>query len=247
MKAARNGHDLSRATPIYVQLIMQFRQQIVTGKWPVGRAIPVIEELAAEFGVARATVRHALGFLQRDGILASRRGRGTYVVKTPRTDLWQALPNSWADLLAEADRIEGDVLELAAPLRLSDGLGGANGTLAPGYHAVRRVLSRDGIPYLVGTSYVDCRIMDEAGGEDALQRMSVYRVLEASRRSKPVKGDQTITIGTADAEIASLLEIPLNAPVVDVFRRILDARDTLIYQSEGRFRSDFVQALRRLK
>jgi GntR family transcriptional regulator len=234
VKKARNGHDLSRATPIYVQLIVHFRQQIASGKWPVGLAIPVIEDLAAEFDVARATVRHALGFLQRDGIIASRRGRGTYVVKKPRTDLWQALPNSWEDLVAEADRIEGDALDLVAPT-------------APGYHAVRRLLSRDGIPYLIGTSYVDRRIMDEAGGEGALARMSIYRLLEKSRRSKPAKGDQTITIGTADAEIAGLLEIPLNAPVVKVHRRILDRSDALIYRSEGLFRSDFVQALRRLK
>jgi GntR family transcriptional regulator len=234
VKKARNGHDLSRATPIYVQLIMHFRQQIETGKWPVGQAIPVIEDLAAEFDVARATVRHALGFLQRDGIIASRRGRGTYVVKKPRTDLWQALPDSWEDLVAEADRIEGDSLDLVAPS-------------APGYHAVRRILSRDGIPYLVGTSYVDRRIMDEAGGEGALARLSIYRLLEKSRRAKPVKGDQSITLGTADAEIAGLLEIPLNAPVVNVHRRIFDRQDDLIYRSEGLFRSDFVQALRRLK
>ena len=234
MKKARNGHDLSRATPIYVQLIMHFRQQIASDKWPVGRAIPVIEDLAAEFDVARATVRHALGFLQRDGIIASRRGRGTYVVKKPRTDLWQDLPNDWEHLLLVSDRIEGDVLELAAPS-------------APGYHAVRRLLSRDGIPYLIGTSYVDRRIMDEAGGEAALARKSIYRILESSRRSKPAKGEQTITLGTADAEIAGLLEIPLNAPVVNVHRRIFDRRDAPIYQSEGLFRSDFVQALRRLK
>ena len=51
-----NGLLLSHATPIYVQLIMYFRQQIESGKWSVNSVIPSLEELAAEFGVTRASV-----------------------------------------------------------------------------------------------------------------------------------------------------------------------------------------------
>src|SRR5690606_37673522 len=103
-----------------------------------------------------------------------------------------------------------------------------------------------GIPYLVGTSYIDRRIVDEVGPE-SMQRMSIYRAIERSRRARPVRGDQTLTIATADAEIAYLLEVPLGAPIVSVLRWVVDQHGTLIYQSEGLFRSDFVQATRRLK
>ena len=43
------------------------------------------------------------------------------------------------------------------------------------------------------------------------------------------------------------LEIPLGAPIVTVLRWVTDQTGTLIYQSEGQFRSDFVQAYRRLR
>ena len=237
---------LSSATPIYVQLIMHFRHQIESGKWRVGETIPTLDELAKSFGVTRATVRQAVGFLQREGLLNSRRGRGTTVVATPRRSLWQELPNSWDELVRFADTIEGDVLELAQPIRLPESPQVEHGILAPNYHVVRRLLKREGIPYLVGTSYIDRRIVDEVGLA-ALQKGSIYRAIAMSRRSRPVRGDQTLTLGTADAEVAYLLEIPLNAPIVTVVRWVVDQNGTLIYQSEGQFRSDFVQASRRLR
>jgi GntR family transcriptional regulator len=237
---------LANTTPIYVQLIMHFRQQIESGKWPLNATIPSLEELAAEFGVTRATVRQAVGFLQREKLLSSRRGRGTTVIGTPRRDLWQSLPHAWDDLVREADTIQADVLELPQPIRLPDSPQIKHGILAPNYHVIRRLLSRDGIPYLVGTSYVDRRIVDEVGFE-TFQKMPIYRGIERSRHSRPIQGDQTLTLTTADAEIAYLLEIPLGAPIVTVLRWVTDQTGTLIYQSEGQFRSDFVQAYRRLR
>jgi GntR family transcriptional regulator len=241
-----NALQLSHATPIYVQLIVHFRQQIESGKWQLNQIIPSLEDLASEFGVTRATVRQAVGFLHREKLLSSRRGRGTTVIGVPRRNLWQALPNVWSDLVKEADTIEADVLELPQPIRLPDSPQTEHGILAPNYHVVRRLLSRDGIPYLVGTSYIDRRIVEEVG-LDALQKSPIYRAIERSRRSHATHGDQTLTLSTADAEIAYLLEIPLGAPIVNVLRWVIDQNGTLIYQSEGQFRSDFVQAYRRLR
>ena len=245
-KTANRGRaGLSNATPIYAQLIMHFRHRIQTGVWRLGQTIPALNDLAAENGVTRATVRQAVGFLHREGLLCSRRGRGTEVIGVPRTNLWQQLPDSWEELVRSADSIEGDMLELARPMRLPEAPQTEKGILAPGYHVVRRLLKRDGIPYLVGTSYIDRRIIAEVG-EAALQRGSVYRAMEASRKFRPARGDQLFTLGMADAELAYLLEIPLNAAVVQVLRWVFDAGGILIYQSEGQFRSDFVQARRRL-
>ena len=238
--------QLNHATPIYVQLIMHFRQQIESGKWPLNSTVPSLEDLAAEFGVTRATVRQAVGFLQRERLLSSRRGRGTTVIGTPRRDLWQDVPYAWDELVRSADTIQADVLELPQPIRLPDSPQTEHGILAPNYLVIRRLLSRDGIPYLVGTSYIDRRIVDEVGIE-AFQKSPIYRGIERSRRSRATQGDQTMTLTTADAEIAYLLEIPLGAPIVTVLRWVIDQAGTLIYQSEGQFRSDFVQASRRLR
>jgi len=62
--------------------------------WKLGEKIPVFEQLVAEFGVAQATVRQALGLLASEGLIDSRPGRGTVVVRAPRRALWMNLSNS---------------------------------------------------------------------------------------------------------------------------------------------------------
>jgi DNA-binding GntR family transcriptional regulator len=47
--SAQRSIVLSSPMPIYVQLIMHFRQQIESGQWVLGQKIPTLEELAKEF------------------------------------------------------------------------------------------------------------------------------------------------------------------------------------------------------
>ena len=61
----------------------QIRRQIVLRLIPSGQALPPERELAAIFGVGRATVQQAIRLLAEDHLLESRRGRhggGTFVL-----------------------------------------------------------------------------------------------------------------------------------------------------------------------
>jgi len=54
------------------------------------------------------------------------------------------------------------------------------------------------------------------------------------------KAWQTLTIGAADVEIASLLKIPLNAPVAKVDRIAVDRSGTILYLGHGIYRGDAI-------
>ncbi len=244
--SAQRSVVLSSPMPIYVQLIMHFRQQIESGQWPLGEKIPTLVALAEEFGVTRLTVRQAVEFLQREGLVSSRQGRGTIVTAQPKAILWRDLPLTWAELVESAGSLQSDMLELARPIRLPKSPDRKDGDLAPNYHVIRRLLRREGLPYIVGTSYLDQRIVDSVGLK-ALKTQSIYRFLEMSNASTPTRGDQTLTLGTADAEVAYLLDVPLGSCIAIVTRWIYDQNDTLIYHSEGQFRGHFVQTSRRLR
>ncbi|EST22687.1 hypothetical protein N566_26490, partial [Streptomycetaceae bacterium MP113-05] len=77
----------------------------------VGEILPNERELAARFGVARATLRQALEQLELEGRLQRRRGVGT-TVAPPRVDVGPE-SNGWPGLPGEAWQTEG--LEQAAP------------------------------------------------------------------------------------------------------------------------------------
>jgi GntR family transcriptional regulator, histidine utilization repressor len=61
----------------------EVQRRIRTRIWPLGAFIPGEEELAAEFGCARATVNRALRDLAGQGVLERRRKAGTRVVAVP--------------------------------------------------------------------------------------------------------------------------------------------------------------------
>jgi len=248
LKAARrdlSGNGLGDGTPIYAQLILHFRHQIETGRWVEGQNIPTLLDLAAEFGVARATVRQALGFLEREGLISSRRGRGTVVIGRPSNDLWFSVPAAWGPLDAMRDQLTAEILEFDPDGRLPDAPIHIRGTLAAGYGLVRRLVKREGVPYLIGATYIDRRIVEEIGADEVYKAQG-YQTVEQSRLFRGATADQSVTVDVADAEIAYLLGITLNAPIVVVERWVLDPAGTLISYSEGRYRSDFVRIERRL-
>lgn len=70
-------------TPLYLQIKHYIEKNISEEKWGVGYKLPPERELARELEVSRKTVSLAYKELQREGILSSHQGRGTFVIKKP--------------------------------------------------------------------------------------------------------------------------------------------------------------------
>lgn len=68
-----------RARQIYEQVADTVREAIESGAFPAGSRLPSERELALRFGVSRPAVREAIGALQNEGMVVTRRGSGTYV------------------------------------------------------------------------------------------------------------------------------------------------------------------------
>lgn len=66
-------------TPLYVQLASILRDMIDAGELQPGAALPSESYLQGEHGVARGTVRMAVGILREEGRVITLAGRGTFV------------------------------------------------------------------------------------------------------------------------------------------------------------------------
>jgi DNA-binding FadR family transcriptional regulator len=64
---------------IYTRVV----EGILSGDFATGGKLPPEDELAGLFGVSRPTVRVALARLRSDGVIESRRGSGSHVVRLP--------------------------------------------------------------------------------------------------------------------------------------------------------------------
>ena len=74
-----DGND---RTPIYAQLDRGLRAAIATGRLQPGDQLPTVRQLAVERRVNANTVARVYGELERDGVLETRRGVGSFVAAT---------------------------------------------------------------------------------------------------------------------------------------------------------------------
>jgi len=75
--------DSNSATPIYAQLDRSIRTAITTGELGVGAQLPTVRQLAVDLAVNANTVARVYAQLERDGMLETRRGVGTFVRESP--------------------------------------------------------------------------------------------------------------------------------------------------------------------
>jgi len=75
--------DPEAATPVYIQVANELRQQIRSGQLPPGRRVPSESDLEQIYGVARSTARKAIALLRDEGLVETVRGKGSFVVTDP--------------------------------------------------------------------------------------------------------------------------------------------------------------------
>jgi len=67
--------------PMYLQLMEQICQRIATADWPAGFELPSIRALAADVRVSVITVKRAYLELERQGVIVTRQGKGSFVAE----------------------------------------------------------------------------------------------------------------------------------------------------------------------
>lgn len=72
--------DPSSPVPLYLQLVEQVRRLVALGALRPGDQLPTVRELAVRTRVNRNTVGRAIQHLERDGVVRTRVGQGTFVV-----------------------------------------------------------------------------------------------------------------------------------------------------------------------
>jgi GntR family transcriptional regulator len=83
--------DQTDKTPVYAQLERAIRSAIAAGRLAVGDQLPTVRQLAVDLRVNANTVAKVYAFLERAGVLETRRGVGTFVAARSNTPQEEAL------------------------------------------------------------------------------------------------------------------------------------------------------------
>ena len=83
--------DPTDRTPVYAQLERAIRSAMATGRLKVGDQLPTVRQLAVDLRINANTVAKVYAFLERDGVLETRHGVGTFVAAHTPTPQEEAL------------------------------------------------------------------------------------------------------------------------------------------------------------
>jgi GntR family transcriptional regulator len=229
----------------YKQLATLFRRHISTGRWKVGEQIPVIEDLASEHGVAKATVRQALDLLAAERLIERFRAKGTFVTHHPEEQMWCEVETDWAGLMRV--RRDATIETLAEKANQHPPLvPDFSGTLAKSYRYFQRRHWRNNEPFLLSEMYIDSAVFKHVA-PGSIASMTGLQFLSQVPGLELADFRQTLTIGSADMFTAEMLNLDLNAPLAFMRRYAFDKNNRLIFTGETIYRGDVFWLSMKLK
>jgi GntR family transcriptional regulator len=208
--------DASAPLPLYHQLAEALFAQIRAGKYVPGEKIPSEHELAALYRVGRPTVRQATDTLIQRGLLARRRGSGTFVRSVPtQVDLF-----SLAGTLVSFEQ-RGLSLRSEWVVRPRTGIVEDAEHPLGGRSCVR----------MARLSHVDdeATLLEEFDFDAehfpgleriAIRGRSVSRLIEEHFALRPQSAEQSFRVAALDARRATLLRLQAGAAILRVDRTL---------------------------
>lgn len=108
--------NYTSGVPIYVQIKDELKHAILNGSYPLGTQLPTVRQLAVDLRINANTVGRAYAELEREGLLSTQRGRGTFVTleKTLDDSRFAELEERLRTVVEEALRTGFTVAEVEA-------------------------------------------------------------------------------------------------------------------------------------
>ncbi len=227
--------------PLYQQLADRLTAAIRAGSYPVGERIPSEHELADRYGIGRPTVRQATELLVRKGMLARRRGAGTFVVGRPRELDAFSMAGTLASFRDHGVEVQANLLGDVAILDVDpqNTEHADNPFVGRAAHFFRRLSRTDQGAALLEETYLDPEIFDGLPELD-LERQSLSSLVREHYRTEPTGGRQQFRVTTVEGERAHALQLAAGSSLLQIQRHLHFPRgDSAIY-SEIYCRTDRV-------
>lgn len=210
------------SVPLHVEVADLFRNRILSGDVSAGARLPTVDQISAELGLAKMTVRQAMDALESEGLIERHSGRGTFV----------------REVKLRAPKMLKMKAELSELLNIMSGLESTVSTVDPhpegkevskdGRLSLRRIHMRDGTPFCVVDLELSQEIFDRAPERF---RSEIVIVVMKSLGVDIASAKQRVTISYADVDAARTLNIHLNSPVMRVAREFHDSKGYCVYSA----------------
>lgn len=229
--------DRRNAVPLYHQIYLALRDEIMSGQQPLGAILPTEHELGERFAVSRITARRALDELALEGFVERRRRIGTRVCfQAPAKPIEANIDQAVESLVAFGRNTRVEVVEITsetADISLAGRM-----RLPAGAALVRAVRIRwlDDRPLGEIVSYIP----ETLGRLTTRDNLTAQPMLSLLRDAGVAIGAarQTIEAVLATPVLAQALAIEARAPLLRIERLVTDTGGQPVLLTVAHYRAD---------
>ncbi len=234
--------DKDSPTPMYLRIAEAMAALLKSGAYPAGFSLPPERALCERYGVSRMTLRQAMSILERDGLIESHRGRGTFVAPNRLQKQQQELRSFTEEIMARGGKAQSRVISfnsIAPPPSAKEFFGLAEGEKV---YEISRLRYKDSTPLAAETALIPQKICPWLERFDLAKR-SLYRILEESYGLRLQTGVEEISAELPSAAHRKLLCVPRNTAVLVVNRKTFTDRGIPLELTRSVYRGDLYSAV----
>lgn len=217
--------------PLYAQIVEQLEQSIKSGVFSKTGRLPTEAEISEMYSVSRITVRHAVDELVAKGLVEKKQGKGTFIRMPKMTRGVGTGPMSFTEMCringmtASAKLLEAGIVVPEMPF-VQEALG-----LAPGEAAVRirRIRYGNENPLVLEDNFYPLEYSYLLSIN--LEKDSIYRYLREEKGIELQRTSMRMRIVRADNKLSKLLQVPRNAPQLEMTGRVVRLDGQTVHSS----------------
>jgi len=221
--------------PAYQRIQSSIRKRIDAGQLRPGDPVSSERDLAKLHQVSLMTARHALAYLEHEGVVERRRGIGTFVA-TPKIHFNKLM--SYTEQMAARSLNAGSKV-LGLKIVDNEPEVAARLSLAPNDPIIKLERLRHAAeePFALETCYLSSNEFPELLNAP-LGRESLFAILERNYDVKLGYADEEIDATAADPHTAELLAVPRREPLLRIRQVIFSTKGKALMYVQGIYRSD---------
>ena len=219
--------ERSAPTPLYIQLKNALIAEINTGQHLPDQRLPSERDLCERFNVSRMTVRQALSEMEREDLIYSIVGKGTFV-NSPKIDMQLRTLTGFSQELGSRGAKPASRVLVAKIIPASTQIAAVL-KIIPGSEVVElsRLRMANGDPLCIETAYLPHFQCPGILKFDFSQE-SLYQVFEREYGLRLVRAEQTMEASLGNASELELLHLTAPAAVLRIERLTFSDQDALV-------------------
>lgn len=227
--------DTESKAPLHNKVERMMRELIEQPAYRNGEFLPKEVDIAEKLGVARNTVRHAIGKLVNEGLLVRKKGVGTKVAphRIPtRLDSWWSFTKEMNARGVDVVNFELDVQLVSADKEVAEAMHTKKGTKVVRMSRLRG--APDG-PSLLSVSWFHPRL--KMTGEEDFSK-PLYQMLEEDFGVIVAVSREEISAISAEKPLTEKFGVPVGAPLLFRQRMVFDTDGRLVEFNKVYYKGD---------